>query len=56
MAGTVDASASSSDSSTFGLATGAFNFQGGNSGTKWLPLALVGLAAIFAVLWYLKKK
>lgn len=56
MAGSVDASASSSDSSTFGLSTGAFNFQGGNSGTKWLPLALVIVGGVLVAIWLFNRK
>lgn len=56
MAAPIDASASASDATQFGLQTGAFSVTGGNSGTKWLPLALVGLAALVVLLWFIKRK
>jgi len=54
MASGYDISASASDSTTQAGQTGSFNFST-NSGTKWLPLALVALGALFIVFYFKRK-
>lgn len=56
MAAGYDISASYSDATTQGqqVGTGAWTV-GGNSGTKWLPLALVALGALALWVWYKTK-
>lgn len=53
----VDVSASVSEASTQGFdnQTGAFSV-GGDAGSKWLPLALVALAAFGLFIWFKRKK
>ena len=54
--GGYDISASVSEAATLGSAAGGGAFTvGGNSGTKWLPLALVALGALALWLWFKKK-
>lgn len=54
MASGYDISASASDATTQGQSFGAFTV-GGNSGTKWLPLALVALGALALFFWSKRK-
>lgn len=55
--GGYDISASVSEAATLGSNAGAGAFTvGGNSGTKWLPLALVALGALALWLWFKNKK
>ena len=55
--GGYDISASVSESATLGANAGGGTFiVGGNQGTKWLPLALVGAALVVAWLWFKNKK
>ncbi len=56
MTAPIDASIATSDATTQGASFGDFNVNGGNSGTKWLPLALVALAALGLFLWFKSKK
>lgn len=51
-----DISASVSEAATQGFTSGGPFTVGGNAGSKWLPLALVALAAIGMVLWFKRKK
>jgi len=54
--GGYDISSSVSESATLGSTAGGGAFSvGGNSGTKWLPLALVALGALFMVLYFKRK-
>lgn len=54
--GGYDISASVSEAATLGSNAGGGAFTvGGNSGTKWLPLALVAAGLIVAWLWFKRK-
>ena len=54
--GGYDISQSTSETATTASNAGSGAFTvGGNSGTKWLPLALVALAAVALVLWFKRK-
>jgi hypothetical protein len=54
--GGYDISSSVSESATQGLQNASPFTVGGNSGTKWLPLALVALGAFALWLWFKNKK
>ncbi len=54
MATGYDISASVSDATQQGTRFGDFSV-GGNSGTKWLPLALVAAVVILAIVWFKRK-
>ena len=51
-----DISAATSQSTTQGFQAGGPFTVGGNAGTKWLPLALVALAALGLFFWFNRKK
>lgn len=53
--GGYDISSSVSESATQGAGISAPFNVGGNSGTKWLPLALVAAVVVVAWLWFKRK-